>query len=252
MLHSIAASWFVITSAVDTLLDANEVVSLLQRRVSPQNHVGVSDRPTFAQHKIAFLGDTIMAGMADLCKGSDAPVAFPTLSCEMLRADCNVFAEAGIGMHRSRGRARVRTAPLLWQQQTIGLWEQRSDEHLSPWIPDAIVVNVGVNDNVSNVNSPCRAEFREAYEDWLLRTNIQYNSHPTFFLACGPTHVDYCQDVHAVVEKGQATGIKTVFVDMLDENVARATECMHHPGAGGHAYLAHRLTAVIRKEMAWS
>lgn len=274
--------WFTIAIAVDsfqTIVDVNEGVSLLQHRMSKIHNDKASDffppldsgevlavggggedalnvqhgrqrlffpasRTQFPEHKIAFLGDSLTSGMADLCDESDASVAFPAVSCAMLDAECYVFADAGIGMYRSTGRDN--TAPMLWDQLS-GV----SGGQLISWIPDAVVVNVGVNDDVQNPSDPCCKKFRGAYKKWLIHANSQYNSMPTFFLACGPTHTDYCRDVKIVVRKAQRKGIKAVYVEMTDDNSTRATECMNHPGVEGHKYLADKLVETIKEEMGW-
>lgn len=196
------------------------------------------------ERKIAFLGDSLMAGFADLCNESDASVAYPAVACETLGAECNVFAAAGMGMYRSAGSTS--TAEQFWDLMT----HVNGRGH---WFPNAVVVNLGTNDNVKGRHGEvaCGDKYRGEYGEWLSHANEQYNSEATFFLACGPSYMDYCDDVRSVVATAKAQGIKAVFLNMTDDNIARATECMSHPGVDGHKYLADKLTEAVKEQLDW-
>ena len=122
----------------------------------------------------------------------------------------------------------------------------------SRWAPDALVINLGTNDELNARKANIEA-YNATYLVLVTAAAAAYGPETHFFLACGPMSTAYCDEVHWVIAAAAAAGVKSLsFLDQrgfLDGRFAPA--CCGHPSVEVDAAMARNASAVIGRAMGW-
>jgi len=234
-------------------------------------------QPPAPQRKIEFLGDSITAGDCNLCKpdpvnatptwdNQDQRLAWPSLICNALDAECHVEAWSGFGltlgcckqpMSASKPMSKVWFRSLASDQSlnifdvdgtpSANLW------NFAAWKPDALVINLGTNDVMGGWPWITKT-FNASYVALIEQAVEIYGLSTQFFLACGPMTHKHCESVKWVVEHAAAS-FKDLKISYLDQthflNGSYGPRCCYHPSAEVHSAMAVAGAEFIGKAMGW-
>ena len=120
------------------------------------------------------------------------------------------------------------------------------------WRPDAVVINLGTNDQL-HARPELVSSFNATYLELVLAANEAYSMGedsigPTFFLACGPMSSEYCPNVEWIIDQ---VGLRGVHAVLLNQT-GFACSCCGHPGSVADAAMADAAVALIRSTMHWT
>ena len=147
------------------------------------------------EHRIEFIGDSITAGMCNLCTSGHPSnytmesfaLSWPTVICETIGAECSTVAISGYGLvSNCCGKTGPVKMPEVWRR-TLATRPTggRNAWNFSDWVPDALVVNLGTNDWESGPRR--HGGYVEAYIELIKAAHSYYGDGLNAFLACGPS-----------------------------------------------------------------
>ena len=207
-----------------------------------------------SSRKIEFIGDSIMGGYCNLCEGDytgqSGDLSWSSLTCDNFGADCHIVSWAGYGLVRNCCGGTT-YMPEIFTRKLLSV--PGSVWNYSSWIPDAVVINLGTNDNPSPDDPAFEAEFEQTYVQFVKNISSSYHLNTTFFLGCGPMSSVYCTNVKNVISQlaQQSPEIPVYFLDQT--NVLNATnQCCGHPNTVGDVTIADSSTAFLAGVLNWS
>jgi len=210
------------------------------------------DPPPLPTRRIEYIGDSLTAGGFLMCNNESYALGFAEQSCEMLQADCHTTAQSGRGLTTGKdyGSRNIRD---YWEDM---LWTRGEKWDFSSWIPDAVVVNLGTNDEVG-LSQVVADSYKASYLEWLTHVNEVYESKATFFLACGPMVLDYCPIVEEIIDEASRQGVRASFLNMTGEGLPLARQrnlhmCYKHPNPKGHEFMAKQVVEILREKLGWA
>lgn len=229
------------------------------------------DPPALPTRKLEFLGDSITAGYCNLCNDDLHPTggvnresfaqSWPTLIGKQLGAQIHAAAWSGYGMAENCCGGSTLMSD-VWKRTLASVPSgDASDPHgttpenqwdFSAWAPDAVVINLGTNDNLGG-----RPELVDTYEETYLNLVVDahkaYGPGTRFFLACGPMDEHYCDSVHQISSRLQASHVNVTFLDhrgFLDGS--HGSSCCGHPSRDVDVAMADSAAATIAEAMGWA
>ena len=225
--------------------------------------------PVRRELRLEFLGDSITAGFCNLCTPNPAESngylsesfirSWAYLTAEYFGAAYHAIAWSGFGLVRNCCGGDIEM-PTIYSRTvaTTAEWSWPFQE--THYIPDAVIVNLGSNDNLnaSNPQGAVERAYVRAYMSLLHNITLAYtrgNSlHPIHvFLACGPIVgiEGYCPYVEDVLERAKAIrGLSAHFLNVT-EGLPTDDTCCGHPNAQGDRHLAGITIARLEEVMKW-
>jgi hypothetical protein len=211
------------------------------------------------QHRIEFIGDSITAGMCNLCTSGNPAnytmesfaLSWPTVMCETIGAECSTVAISGYGLvSNCCDKTGPVHMPEVWKRTVATRPTGGSNAwDFSNWVPDALVVNLGTNDFMEPRH---HGNYVPAYIELIKAAHGYYGDGLNAFLACGPMSSSYCPEVHAVIGNLTAMGIKAHFLDQTPFlNGTFGHRCCKHPSAGVDAAMGKYGAEFIAKTLGW-
>jgi len=219
------------------------------------------------QRRVEFIGDSITAGYCNLCPGASRPdlgdgvvaaslgsavgdqsfaLSWPTVLCERLDAECSTVAWSGMGLVKNCCGGQTKM-PEIWKR-TLAT-DNTTNWDFSSWVPDALVVNLGTNDQGM---SPT-VDFVRAYEKLVHDARLMYGNRVHVFLACGPMTEKYCDSVQKTLTNATESGIQAHFLDQRDFlNGSFGPRCCSHPSAQVAAAMGAAAAEQIANELGWT
>lgn len=215
------------------------------------------------KRRLEFLGDSTMTGYCNLCTNTEEQLegkrqgtfakSWPHLICEQLDAECHTMAYSGYGIARNCcDKQDVRIAH-LWPRSVST--DASSHWDFSSWVPHAVVINLGTNDNLWRPmwqdNYPA---YMEQYLELVLSTSNTYGLDTDIFLGCGPlSHSEVlCPYVKQVIERARELSIKAHYFDQMGYiNGTYGPPCCWHPSVANSEAMAKDGGAFIAKTMGW-
>ena len=233
-----------------------------------------------SSRRVEFLGDSITAGFCNLCDtAASAPTAvvevtvepgvvnesfalsWANLACVQLGAECHTAAWSGFGMVMNCCGGQTLMSDVWKRTLATVPSTDPSDPHATTpenewdfhsWRPDAVVINLGTNDQL-HARPELVSSFNATYLELVLAANEAYSMGedsigPTFFLACGPMSSEYCPNVEWIIDQ---VGLRGVHAVLLNQT-GFACSCCGHPGSVADAAMADAAVALIRSTMHWT
>jgi len=215
--------------------------------------------PTPLSRRIEFVGDSITCGFGDMgqapcgftAQTEDETMAYGGLLAQSLNAEPHVVAWNGKGLMRNWNDPGITgnyTMPRYWGY-TLATVDNSDTWNFAKWIPDAVVINLGTNDYITQPNPP-QDVFVNGYIAFVKRILTDYSTKPPqIFLVCGPMINDPC----CTYVKQAATALKATYIDMQNILVnPNDIGCAGHPNVSGHKKMANIALPVIKKVMNWN
>ncbi|WP_026354261.1 SGNH/GDSL hydrolase family protein [Massilia niastensis] len=225
------------------------------------DRAGLAEPPPRPKRRIEFFGDSITSGMGNespddgpdhLGKDKNNYRSYAAITARSLEAEAHFTSQSGIGVMVSWFPF---TMPEFYDQlNAVGNNESSWD--FSRWTPDVVVVNLMQNDKwlIDRERrlqpAPTEGQRIDAYQAFVKRVRSLY---PQAYIVCALGSMDATAPdsrwpgyVKAAVERMRKEGdarIDHVFFDY--------TSYGPHPRVKHHEANAARLTAFIRKKMAW-
>ena len=215
--------------------------------------------PVLPSRRIEFVGDSITAGYCNLGENDPESVADEDFAlswahrvCDALGATCHTEAWSGFGMAQNCCDGDGTLMSDVWQR-TLGTVSKAGHPHDTvdgnywdfSWKPDALVINLGTNDQLGN-RPQLVSTYNATYLSLVLSAAAVYPG-TTFFLACGPMDEAYCEPVRWVISRAKAAGVNAVFLDQRNFDC----ECCGHPCAAVDAKIAAATSKAIAAQMGW-
>ena len=220
---------------------------------------GDAGKPMAAfSRSIEFVGDSISAGYGAYGVGGGCPVMDYTSGngktynrqiCEFFGANCSVVAWSGKGMYENCCDSGE-TMPSYYLQ-TRGGNAYVSDWDFSRFLPDAICINLGVNDFGHDSGPAWEANFSATYAQFVLNATRRYGrpSMPVFLIQGNMNNGEPLHDALAVAAAAiNAAGGNATYLDL---RVGPTDGCGNHPGTLGHAAMFEASKATIASVMGW-
>lgn len=207
--------------------------------------------------RIEFLGDSITCGFCNLCDAADYPgmdngastesalLSWPLVMCDQLGAECHIDAWSGYGLVEGCC-GQPETMATVYRRTLATVDGSEGDWDWSTWVPDAVVINLGTNDQLGG-RPEIVSNFTDAYAELAANMTATYPG-VTLFMACGPMDEAYCD----VVMNLTSTLDNAVFVDQrgfLDGSHGEA--CCGHPGTQIDAAMAVATAETVASAMGW-
>jgi beta-glucanase (GH16 family)/lysophospholipase L1-like esterase len=209
--------------------------------------------PPKPTRRIEFLGASWLCGYGNEGPGLKCPelrplenndLAFGTVAAKILKAEWHITAYSGRGIVRNYGDAKsesedpygayfgrtlVNEAGLRWDFQS--------------WVPDVVVINLGVND-YSTQPQPDPKVFKDRYVELLTRVRAAYpNAWIVAYDATGwPDYIPHVREaVEEFKKKGDSKTLSFDFAPVPIEDLA----CDYHPNVKADKKLGEDLAARI-------
>jgi lysophospholipase L1-like esterase len=215
--------------------------------------------PSMPARRIEFIGASWVCGYGNEGAGLKCPnlrptennyLAFGPMACRDLNAEYHIVAYSGRGVVRNYGDPEKKSSepmPLYFDRIL------QNDKYLSwdfsRWIPDVVVVNLGVNDYSTEPN-PDEDFFVNGYVKFLGRIRSCYPSAPIVcFNDLGWPY--YADNVKKAVEMRQKQGDKLISFASYPSFKPEEMGCDYHPKVAGHRVIADVLTKYLRQLMKW-
>jgi lysophospholipase L1-like esterase len=230
-------------------------------QVGPTRFVAIRTKsgsltPTEApDRKMLVIGDSITSGYGVECvertlayahATQNADLAYPTLTAKAFGADLQSISIDGRGLTRNYAGDDDTMQLSAWRT----LPDISSPWPVSGWQPQAIVINLGVND--FGAGDPGEA-FDIAYVDMLRKLRSSYPS--AQIIATTGAMPDA---VHAVAIKASVQGAveavndpKTSFLEFRVTNTPQRYGCDWHPGRDAHGQMTQTLQATLAQLLGW-
>lgn len=186
-------------------------------------------------------------------------LSWPRLVCEALGAECHVAAWSGFGMVKNCCGGETVMSDIWLRTLASTPSGNASDPHgtvaenrwsFKSWKPDALVINLGTNDHLTDGGGSRIPEYNRTYLGLVKAAAAAYGAETRFFLACGPMTENYCHQVHWVIHQAQAAGIKAHFLDHRGFDCPE--NCCGHPGAASDHAMATTTMTRLNEVMDWS
>lgn len=213
-----------------------------------------------ASRRIEYIGDSITAGYCNMCKEyPDAAdyvkesfaMSWPTLVSAALNASQHAVAWSGFGLVRNCCGGDTHM-PEVYQRTLASVSDGMQQWDFTKWVPDAVVINLGTNDNLNDQGIADRYE--EEYIQFIKNISSFYQpanagAGPVFFLACGPMSEAYCPYVMDVIDQLK-DDYSVVFLDQRNL-LNSSNQCCGHPDAAADQTIAEVTLPIIRDTMRW-
>lgn len=214
--------------------------------------------------RIEYIGDSITAGYCNMCQIDPSEtegyakesfaLSWPTLVSKAVGAAHHATAWSGFGLVRNCCGG-VTHMPEVFGR-TLASVEGERPWNYTLWVPDAVVINLGTNDNLSpTTEGEIEVMYQEQYIQFVRNISSFYQSAngglgPTFFLACGPMSEAYCPYVFNVISALESSGYPVLFLDQ--RHVLNSTnQCCGHPDAMADETIAEITAPVIQDALGW-
>jgi hypothetical protein len=245
------------TAMLATGLAAGPHVVQMVRRAEAFNGISkfVSQTPAdllpqvIPGRRLEVIGDSFAVaygidGCGDRTNGDeDANKSWAWDLARTVKADVDIIAQSGIGMAFSLDGSTTFTIPAVYTN-ALGTQNQTKWD-TSKYIPDAILIDVGENDQNSKSNgTPVynATTYKQKYSDFLTTLRGYY---PNAFIYCG-SHGDLTTDIQAMVTAKADPKIKFIKFD------GTRTACDFHPDVAGHAAYAATAAAALKADLGWN
>jgi hypothetical protein len=245
------------TSMLATGLAAGPHVVQMVRRAEAFNGISkfVSQMPTdllpsvIPGRRLEVIGDSFAVaygidGCGDRTNGDEnADKSWAWDLARLVKADVDIIAQSGMGMAFSLDGSTTFVIPAVYDN-ALGTQNQTKWDH-SKYIPDAILIDVGENDQNAKANgTPVynAATYKQKYSDFLTTLRGYY---PNAYIYCG-SHGDLMTDIQAMVTAKADPKIKFIKFD------GTRTACDYHPDVAGHAAYAATAAAALKADLGWN
>lgn len=233
--------------------------------------------------RIEFIGDSVTAGLCNLCRvahspGTKLPVgveesvmmsnwadesfleAFPSIVCAQLGATCRTAAWSGFGMVANKCNTPTRMTD-IWKRTlaSISSDDPAGDPHgtiptnrhnFSSWTAHAVVINLGTNDAISRAWHGLVPRYTETYTELVRDIVNAYGNQTAFFLVCGPMTYEYCEATSEVARHAKQTlGLRAFAVRL--RRLKGANACCGHPSSKEMAVIAPEFVGLIDDAFGW-
>lgn len=216
--------------------------------------------PDPSQRKIEFIGASWVNGYGNegvtygkcdnLQAVSNADLSFTVVLAKNLGAQYHVTAVSGRGIIRWYGDTKPRSDDTMPKDFTRVLFNRPDSKwDFAAWIPDAVVINLGLNDYSSEPH-PDDREFIQGYTAFLERVRGCYPEAEIFCIADEgwPGYKDkVLEAIRTVVDKGD----KRIHFIGYPGFETKDLGCDWHPNTKADRVLAGLLEPVMRKTLDW-
>lgn len=205
------------------------------------------DSPLQSKRRIRIIGDSITAGnqISNITCEDDHYFAYGSLLCRFFDADCQTQAISGKGIYQNCcdfNETMVEIGTRTVPGDISSVWD---DSH---FIPDAILINLGTNDQGKNNGSAWIAGFVQTYTSYLVSlARLHGNLNMPFFLGVGPITHDYAPWVEAAAADAAALGLTNLHFISYNTQVDRCG----HPDFNGHVLMFEAAQPIISSVMGW-
>lgn len=213
------------------------------------------------QRRLEFIGDSSMSGYCNLCRkpqhsperqGSYA-MAWPSLLCDKLQAECHSVIWAGFGVHQNCCGNNKFRMPQLYSRAVVT--DDASEWNFDDWKPDGVVMNLGANDHIGLPDGASADDFQHDYLEMVKSIGRSYGPDVQVFLACGPIGASRgsCPHIRAVASKASDAGIKAHFLDQQGFlNGTFGEPCCGHPSVQNGLAMADAASNLLERELGWA
>lgn len=206
----------------------------------------LAPKPGRPLRKMEFTGDSWTAGnvigskTVDNRKDYNASLTFARLTSKAYHAEDMLIARGGCGLVRSNGgEATMPTRYLRTLCEGTATWD------FSSWIPDVVIILLGINDFINGVSD---ANFRTAYTNFVKTVRGYYDSVPVI-LAGLTDNVSGHNILNNV--KTVAQSFTNVYTFSSPVTYAGAKSVWYHPNQEQHHQIADALIPVIKQATGW-
>lgn len=214
--------------------------------------------------RIEFIGDSItaaygVAGRAPCIARpwqQEAGRSFAALACAALSSQCHVQAWSGRGLVMNYETEEPGTHMPEIERRVWGSVLDSPEWDFSSWVPDAVWVNLGTNDQCCGRKWPIPS-FQPTLIALLHNITIRYavkgRAPVPIFAAFGPVAGTYGPQVQAAAAAANANGANVVVVDQtaIFPSGAGRVGCSGHPSAAGQLAMAQQVATRIGNATGW-
>jgi lysophospholipase L1-like esterase len=220
--------------------------------------------PTERPRQIEFIGDSYTAAYGALstsrdCTGdqvnrtTNADISFGALGARALNADYQINAISGRGMVRNYNGGEPGTDYRTYYDRALlsvagDVWENPGS-----WLPQVVVVGLGINDFSTAVNSneqwtaaSLLTAYRTAYHGFLDKLRAQY---PDAIIVVSATYMSntsvYGQTAEQIVQERNNRGDDGIRYWYYSNSGLDYAGCHYHPSAKDHRLIAGQLEDYI-------
>lgn len=220
-----------------------------------------SPPPPERQRRLEFIGASVTAGDhfgfetvdgEDKCRG-DHSGSFAALTCEYYQANCTTTALSGHGAWRNCcTNDDAPTMAGLTRRVIAGDASVLVDD--DAFLPDAVVLNLGGNDERHITDSTTRESFVSAYISLLkdLADRHGGNRNLPIFVTIGPGDWHHTVDPLIFEAATQARDHGLTNVHFLNLTTIHLDGCQLHPGRQGHNQIFELLQEAIEEVLGWN
>ena len=207
------------------------------------------------KHKIEYIGDSITCGYGILGDGpycgfspetESAYMTYAAVAARDLEAEAHLIAYSGKGVFQNFDGSTVSTMPDLYRRTSVDDTTDTWD--FSRWIPDVVVVFLGLNDFATSISYD---QFVPAYS--ALLGDIRYN-YPNAKIICITSNNLLIADdtFHSwVIDAVAQTGDANTFVMNYDYDPNNGYGCDGYPSTTTHQDLGDQLSNFIKGQLGW-
>jgi hypothetical protein len=176
--------------------------------------------------------------------------SFGAIAARRLGADYHVVAVSGQGVVRNAADPEPVSAEPFPAQYGRELWNDPASRwSFSSWVPDAVIVDLGLNDHTTDPRPP-PGVFQAGYAAFLARLRSYYPDAHIFCVdVAGWPHFSHL--VEEVVDAARRRGDTKVSFTAIPSFPLREMGCDWHPRVEGHHAIADVLTPVIASTLGW-
>jgi lysophospholipase L1-like esterase len=202
----------------------------------------LSDKPVKPSRKIEFIGDSWTAGNvmlqtsgADNQKYYNAARSYARLTSQAFHAQDMLVARGGCGLVKSNGSdANMPTRYAKTLCDGTSTWDFTS------WIPDLVVIFLGINDFNNGVTD---ANFKNAYTSFITTIRSHYANVPIILIGLAG---NVLTDVQSV-----AQSFSKVYTFSSPVTLANARALWMHPDVAQNRQIADELIPVVKQATGW-
>jgi len=208
--------------------------------------------PAQRQRRLQIIGDSITAGNqisneCSCCK-PDHSGTYGALLCEYFDANCTTLAISGKGLYTNCCDEDV-TMSVLYQRSIVG--DPMSLYDNNDFIPDAVLLNLGTNDqNKWDGSGAWIEDFTAAYADFLVNLTVAHgNPRLPIFCGVGPITSVYELWVFDAMNRARARGVSSLHY--LNFSGCKIDGC-RHPGWTGQRMMFDVAKLTVGGVLGWS